>query len=85
MINYNYIQILLKEVCDEWKSKKHFDIYGFLMHLYIRLMLIFPKFHQWFLSNYLGVFVEIKIKISKNFNIATKKNGKSMKENKIRF
>jgi len=36
MINYNHIQMLLKEVCDEWKSKKHFDIYGFLMHLYIR-------------------------------------------------
>jgi hypothetical protein len=36
MIHYNHIQILPKEVCDEWRSRKHFDICGCLMHLYIR-------------------------------------------------
>jgi len=36
IINYNHVQILPKEVCDEWRSKKHFDICGCFMHLYIR-------------------------------------------------
>jgi hypothetical protein len=47
-------------------------------------MLIFPKFHFLFLLDQLGVFVEIKIKISRNFNIAKKKEkkGKSIQKKK---